>query len=709
MRQALVIAALLSGLWAGLPFSASIAEAASPAERVETAFHELNRWLGDGANGNKWRTFIMADALREQLARGESADPAVLREIAARMDSGAKGLDLPRFVAVRQALTEWQQSLPPIAASQLADAARQARQHFRAATENDVAAAKAEVVRRARLLDRFLASGPKSHRAGWHAFLDWDGLQSQLAANGSPNDMVLRAVRDKLISNETGLERNEFTGLRAAIDHYRYTLELAGSPRAQELMEKFLDELAERLEKFNTQPATDDAVAIGTLIGQLDHYGQAPELVSAVRHHYWQPNLYLNISEGFLKSGIDAPVDDHTPVREVILGTRVFGKAHTLGQISADVAPSDTNGTLRIDMRGTSRSSNVGYNGPVTIYTSGITDVHARTFIYLTDNGLIADDADAECSTSTSINGIAANKKIVRKIATRRANASKGRAEQIASRKAEHRVENRVDSQVAEMLVQGNDYFLNKFKYPLVRRDGFPRRFDVRSTDDAINLTVMQAGAGHLAAFNQPPDQPAGFAVTARLHETFVGNFSEAALGGVTLTDEQIADMMLDLTGKVPDDLVVTEDSEPWSITFAQSHPVDARFGDNRVTIVLNGDRLTRGKDGGTDKPVRISATYDVQKTPQGARLVRDGDVQVELLNQPQTGARNTILRSFIRTKFRALFKEEIDRKGIQLGGRWEKAGELQLDHLNFGNTWVALGWNLVPIAAPAQVAVRDQ
>jgi hypothetical protein len=63
---------------------------------------------------------------------------------------------------------------------------------------------------------------------------------------------------------------------------------------------------------------------------------------------------------------------------------------------------------------------------------------------------------------------------------------------------------------------------------------------------------------------------------------------------------------------------------------------------------------------------------------------------------------RDNAIVTFMRRKFRNLFKEEFAGQGIQLKGRWENAGTLRLAEIKSDAAWLALGWQM-PSATPAE------
>ena len=60
-----------------------------------------------------------------------------------------------------------------------------------------------------------------------------------------------------------------------------------------------------------------------------------------------------------------------------------------------------------------------------------------------------------------------------------------------------------------------------------------------------------------------------------------------------------------------------------------------------------------------------------------------------------QLGIRQIAFKTFMQKKFAALFKEEFVGKGIELPGEDGDDIKLNLAHMEAGNGWVGLGWNV--------------
>src|SRR5687768_13317016 len=117
-RTALGVGALLVGFMGAADSShAQVSATPTPptarsaAERVVDELDALDAWLGSGANAQRWRDYLGAQEIRGAAQLGIDADAAAVTAALQRFSSGANGLELPRFAAVRDALRAWQAAL----------------------------------------------------------------------------------------------------------------------------------------------------------------------------------------------------------------------------------------------------------------------------------------------------------------------------------------------------------------------------------------------------------------------------------------------------------------------------------------------------------------------------------------------------------------------------------------------------------------------
>jgi hypothetical protein len=575
-----------------------------------------------------------------------------------------------------------------------------------------VSAARNRLVAAVRRLDRVLRSSPADQAEAWKQKVEWDALQTEIG-NLEPKPAELERIADLFRADETGTERDEFVGVRQSLTGYATALRLSADDTLQEAYGKNLDELATRLESLTKETSSSDDLAMaGRVIGWLERAHQAPHVVAATRGRFHRPNAFAVASRKLIQAGFDDPdaqakLNRPQAIHDNILGTTLHGTVYPDLKLSILLVPSEDRATLNMRLDGGASSSNVGYRGPVTVWTNGYTQIAASKFIYLESDGVTSSGTSASCSTSSNIDAISARCGLIEKVAWKQAGKQQGRAEAVASSRAESRIAGQVDSEVNDRLADANQSYLEKVYHRLVRRDSVPQVFQLSSTEEAVMVRLLHAGPDQLATPTDPPELTSTHDLAVRVHESAIMNFAEDLIGGETLTDERLVEILKENNRDVPEELQITPDKDPWSITFSPDQPVSAAFTGGNVRMAVRGRRFTRG-DQVVRAEIEISANYKLEKTGMGSKLTREGDVSVEYVNRRQLSVREVAMKTFLRKKFDALFKPEISNDGLELPERFRSVGKLALRQLHADQGWLALGWEQMP-AEPAKVAALGQ
>jgi hypothetical protein len=98
--------------------------------------------------------------------------------------------------------------------------------------------------------------------------------------------------------------------------------------------------------------------------------------------------------------------------------------------------------------------TDVGYHGPVTIYSTGLTTAAGQKQIAMTPEGLLDYYARASCATNTNIYNIQARHGFIEKMAWKRAGQQKSQAESIASQHAASRVAGQMNSEAGKLIAE---------------------------------------------------------------------------------------------------------------------------------------------------------------------------------------------------------------------------------------------------------------
>jgi hypothetical protein len=575
----------------------------------------------------------------------------------------------------------------------LLTACQEAKTQFRPITVADLKLLKGELVEAVARLDaRLKLAGADGE--DWRKYLLLDALEKELQKEEIPGREQLNEAYQRFASGNEGLRLVWFEDVQDALRRLLMADSAIDNPQIKTLYEQHLDALAGYLKAFAQNPNTEDALGISESVRWLENALQAPELVEAVAQRFSYPNLYVEVSAELVDAGVGEPVDDTAPVRDCIMGTAIYGCGHTVGQTTGELFPDAHQGVVDTVLFATTCSQTVGYHGPVCIYSDGTTHFGACKRLWVNEDGIFSHPAVSNAVTQSTINDIQARRRLIERFAWKKACKQKATAEWIASRHAEQRMNDRVDAKAAETIDKANRDFQDKFRRPLVERKLFPELLRFNTDREVLRTVSMQAGSSRLAAPTPPPEVVKAD-MTLRLHESMVNNFALDALGGMTVHEEKLQKVVIDLLGRLPEKLKGDEDQEPWAITFARRQPISITFADDGFKITIRGSEYFKGNN--PYPAMDVTAIYKIEKTDKGFKAVRQGDIQIFPPGRQQVGGKEQIIRTLLMKRFSKIFEPELLGEGFMFSGKWEKVGKMQPMELICRDGWLTIAWKRTP------------
>lgn len=601
-------------------------------------------------------------------------------------------------------------------AEDVASLARQARDKFAAISEDQLADARADLVKAARNLERFVGRGKNGQR--WLDYLHWSELKEALSADGKPELQKLVVVYRELNTNQPGLELKPFRRVSDALQHY---IDLAAaSGMTGEDYAKQVEALQHDLEAYQANPAAPLDLTIGQRLDFVTSLGQSPELVKAIREQYGQPNVFVTVSSSLLKAKVDKPIDRDEVVPDCILGVNVQSDTHTVGEVSASTVPSDDCAVLELTTSGHIDAKNRGTKGPAVIRSSSETDYTATKRIEFSDHTFAEMPTKVDAKLTTDIHSVSKKgggfgSRFVSKIGWQKAQESKGQANRIATDHTEVRIRIRVDDEASDSISKARQRYDDEYRDPLVRVGGLPDHIQFSSSDDAIDLEIAQAGRGQLGANDAPPALPGSCDAALRIHQTAINNYAAVVLGGATAAETEPGekakfdvalpkwmDRVLENREETYTDATDSEPFKPWSITLRRNRPLTVAFADGKVTLTMHLARLTSGEDSFTRWDV--TGVFTPELKDGGVVLHRDGDLDVLPTgfdpSKGQLSSRQVALRSNLtkvlneRSAQGRGFSKTIEIEEWKPTGEFEKVGPLALETFNSSDGWLTLAWN---------------
>jgi hypothetical protein len=669
-------------------------------EVLRQATWSLDQWLGSSENSRRWKQYLRVEELSAELSREGEPDADKLAEIAARFGAGHAGLEQDPFLRVRRALNTWLDRQGRLKADELPAQARREKERFRPLSASLLEASRGRLQAAARQLDHYLrALGSNGQR--WKSYLKWDSFEEQLArGNEADLDSLVRTYR-RLVEDHPGLELGPFQDTAAALELHIDRLAAASGPDIPAKFATEMENLASLLQTYPHDPTDEASQQIADRLAWLEAIGAAPRTVRSARAVYGQPNVYASVSSQLVGAGLARPIERTDPLIDTILGTRVRGTTHTSAHVHGRLIPSRQGAAIETVLAGIADSTSVGRNGPATIYSDSRTQLSARKRLMFDEYGIHVEPATSHASTRSVGRGIHVDvrclKRIAHRIASRRVAEQRGLADAIASRHAEDRINVRFDDESAERVATANGRYLARVRLPLVRRREFPRHVRVSSSSEQMQIELTQSNRFQLAAPSAPPPQNGPSDLSLRLHQSWVNNLAQALLAGRTFTEEAVQKEAIEIYGELPEKLRPDPEDEPWSISLAARRPVTIEFLDRRLDVTVRGSRYTSGEREFSSMNVR--AIYQLERTERGAKLVRQGDLEILPPGFDPTkdrlSASQVALRRLLSKRFGKLLEPTIETHGLELPGEWKKVGRLKLDRLDADAGWLALAWTL--------------
>lgn len=700
MRSFLLSMAALVALASS--FNPQVAWAANGQQEVSDAVTALEKWLGTGANGEKWRKYLRLEDLKAEVAKGDKANEEVVAEVYAKLDSKAAGLNLPPFERVRSAVLAWQNELALPTREELPTFVTDQKDKLTIPNQEALDKAKADLAKSLTALNRFLGTlgkvGP-----GWKAYLKVDDLQAQLAA-AEPDLDALQEIEAKFIADKNGLELKPIYDTGNALLKYNSLLEVATSEKADEEVKKTLDDVSGDLAKYAAAPSRALAEKLGDALGWIAKFPGSEALLMGIRREFAQPNGFARMSEKFIGGGIERNFDENTPVRDNILGTSVSGTGRTVGNVDVVLVPNPLKGMFDTILTGTANTNTVGYNGPAVIRSRGTTQIAGRKRVMMDGNGYNSLPATARAVTRTQILGVSAGGRMATNVAQGRVAGSKPASEQEASRHAEARLRNRMDTESTKNLSKANASFNEKFRNPLNRLREFPEILNFATQTDAIYVTALQANDGQLGAPNAPPAWDFGTDLGSRAHETLANNIANTFYGGRIITKEEVEKNRKENADRQPDefkDLPPDENQNDWEMELMDEKPVVITVKDNGFDVDVYVKRFRSGERTFKEK-MRVSTSYKMEIFEKRPRLTREGELSVEPIDSAEKQSIGVIaLKRILNTKFNRFLLPQITFQKLKLRDQWERLGPLDIVEFKSEGGWISASW-VVPQAAPA-------
>jgi hypothetical protein len=578
-----------------------------------------------------------------------------------------------------------------------------------ASREQLVERAKARLLRDVQHLEQHLTRGGEDVVAGWKRYLDLDAIKAEMR-QPEPSVARLTELWHHFFAAQEGLDRPQFLAVRDSVRHYCL---LASTPKS-DLQQQQADALAwlqQQIEAYRKSDSRDDAQHIGQTIAWLKATSSQDKLIKQVEQELGHPNSYIRVSSRLANYFLTREVSDRERVSANVAGAQTTGDAETKATLWLHTSPAQDFGAIDIRLTGkTTTSNSVSQRGNISIFGGAVTSIDARVRLNVREDVLSVDPPEVHAVTKSHINDIEANRRIIERIAWRRAPKEMPKAEAEAARQVEQRLSERLSQETAKLIEKANNLYANEIRKPMTRRGAWPK-LKYFSDGKDLHVRLVQANPYQVAARNSPPHWPVTGDLTMTGHESMFENTFEGIFAGREIEDTKFLYLMELLTGESPRPLWVHEREPRWSTIMYDERPLRVRFRDQELLVTFAVKETRRGEDR-LDMPALITARYTASATPEGPVFTRIGEVGVEFPDREKQSARAEELRTFLTRKFNAVMLADLHFDGLAApaGGFGDKLNRLQIREVGFAGGWALLRYelNLAPatttlVSAPSK------
>ena len=621
----------------------------------------------------------------------------------------SRGLAVALMTAVFNSPVEAQ--LSPQRRRALAEQVLAAKSQLDPAALPDLPQAQRSVRNQIAALDLYLQRHTsESNRRAWFEYLQIEDLTDVLGDDDQLREQAQQAglLRFRLSRNFDGLQMLAMRGLRRAVADLQAAIRFRNPDRSIEGLADQLDKLAARLRDMAAVPSPDDAASISIVLSLLEDAGQVADLRAELRQAFEQPNVRTTISERLIQRVASQPVNRQQAVNDCLLGTRLKGCAWLNGSVQAALLASSDDVRIQLTLSGKFFSRNVGYNGPVSVNTTGRGHVLATRVLLLNESGIRFEPTFAEASLDSEIESINHPLRIVRKIAAKRAAEQQPLAERISVKKLQRQIGGEFDQQTDAL--SGTD-----LSGPLAEVEKVFERVDVSlptrqlyATDETIFLDLRLAEASQVLATTAPPPLRQDRYIGVQIHESAINNVATQVLAGRTMNRKQLNQLIENLrpesglslptpfveptSDKPTSDKPTSEegateeaspaeptDTEPngnpsaadappaaFEIDFARLRPLVFEARDGTIRIGVRGTRFQQGRTE-LKRAIEITATYKPVYFEDKIFLMREGNVDVDYPGGRRMSVSEVAIKTNIRESFAEAFPKALLNRPIEL------------------------------------------
>ncbi len=557
-----------------------------------------------------------------------------------------------------------------------------------------VDAAKAQVTAGTETADSYLDTVKGGD--AWKTFLHTSEVRAAMASDADAAKLLetLSPINDKV----QAATKSEDAAIRdfvanGALQTYLHDLAHAVAVLKRstagvdvDAVRKNLKDLLDGLEKYEATGTNESAAQVrGAYDALRELTADGGERLSGVlRQHYFNSNLQLAISEGFLNRVLVKTHIEEGGVRDFILGAEVYGCQITSTVTKFDLLPAENGTYFRLNLTGTVSTNTESYKGQAIIYSNGSHSLTAFKDVRFdgehfstTPANMHVNASNEPVDASTPLDNFPIFGGVGKSIAMTQAMRKRPDAEAVAAQRVTSRVGPQFDNEVDDKFTELNGKLQSKVIDTLKSENLYPDYKTYRSTDTEIDLSSRLMGEKELGGGAPPATAVAADDMVVRLHESLINNFLDRlGIGGKTMTEQELRKLLEEKFSKLLNKEVTLpaakeamgDDAakQPKAFIFTQTNPLHIKVADGKINLIIRAG-FQRDEDKGGNIPPQI-VTVPLTIAVEGEEVViTRGDVLVDAVDVPENVAEQVARAGVIKNKIETSIQGKRDTRTLKV------------------------------------------
>ncbi len=528
--------------------------------------------------------------------------------------------------------------------------------------------------------------------SNWPAFLRLDDVEGLAQSTDSRGSHERSSVGASVLER---MNRPDMTPAQQAVVHSPLGMQLQSQLRGWSTVQIDYRRWLAAVERQESEPSfrnSRELANVGTRL-KWSHVPEQNQLANTFYSHYRNANTRVAVTETLLNQMLPVIRDVQTPVRDQILGARVFGNSTTWTKIRLDLVPDPSQLRLRLIANGSVNAQTWSYKGPARVLNRNQSEFHLQKMLTFDRYGN-AQVGKSMTTASTRLNvlglrtqydGIPLIGRVVRGKVRDEINATKNRARNIISSRVTKQAETMVDSQLTQALVSAEQRLEEKLVQPLRQLQLNPTTVSLQTTQDRVVYRGRLAAQHHLGAFTPRPNALANSMASIQLHESSINNAIErlhidGRRGDLRKMLEEAANSRPNMNFNVPEDV-----PENVTVEFAEQDAISLRWDDGAMQISIRVAEIAFKRRAW--KNFTVSARYKPSVKGLDAELYRDGIVELKsqkrLPMRDQVALRGIFSKVFSKNRNIALMPESFSKDN--------RLADLQFTQFVIRDGWIGI------------------